>query len=75
MEPEIESLVAWFRKNRGRAIGAAAGLLVGVVIIALGFWRGLFLTVCVWLGWFLGARVDAHESLAELVSRLLPPGE
>lgn len=75
MEPEIESLTAWFKKNRGRAIGAGLGLVIGVLILALGFWRGLFLTACVWVGWVLGARVDAHESLAELISRLLPPGE
>ena len=75
MEPDWGVLLAWLVKNKGRVIGAALGLAIGLLIIIVGFWRGVFLTGCVWLGWYIGSRRDAHESLSDLISRLLPPGE
>jgi uncharacterized membrane protein len=70
-----EPVLAWFAKNRGRAVGTIVGFLVGVFLLVLGFWRGLFLAACVWAGWLVGAQLDAHESLTDLINRLLPPGE
>jgi uncharacterized membrane protein len=70
-----EPILAWFARNRGRAVGAAVGFVVGLLMLILGFWRGLFLAGCVWLGWVVGAQIDAHESLTALINRLLPPGE
>ncbi|MDI6870026.1 MAG: DUF2273 domain-containing protein [Bacillota bacterium] len=75
MQPNWEPFLTWLSKNRGRAIGAALGFAIGLLVILLGFWRGLFLAACVWAGWMLGSRVDAHESLTDLINRLLPPGE
>lgn len=75
MRPEWEAVWAWLVKNKGRAVGAGLGFVLGLLVILLGFWRGLFLSACVWAGWMIGSRVDAHESLSDLISRLLPPGE
>lgn len=75
MQVNWEPILAWFAQKRGRVVGAVIGFLVGAAWLALGFWRGLFLTACVWVGWIVGAQLDAHESLADLINRLLPPGE
>lgn len=40
-----------------RAIGAALGLLAGILILTIGFWKTLLLAALAALGWFLsGAR-------------------
>jgi uncharacterized membrane protein len=70
-----EPVLAWIAKNTGKVAGAAIGLVVGLIFIWLGFWRGLFLTVMVWVGYYVGSRRDEHESLGDLINRLLPPGE
>ncbi|MGE5507111.1 MAG: DUF2273 domain-containing protein [Chitinophagales bacterium] len=75
MEPDWGGVLSWLVRNKGRAIGSVLGLAIGLLIIIVGFWRGLFLAGCVWLGWYIGSRRDAHESLSEMISRLLPPGE
>lgn len=75
MRPEWEPLLGWLGKYRGRAFGAGLGLLVGLIVLIVGFWRGLFLAACVYVGWFLGSRIDGHESLSDLINRLLPPGD
>lgn len=75
MGVDWEPFLRWLDRNKGRAIGAALGFAVGLLVLVLGFWRGVFLAACVWLGWLLGSRVDAHESLADLLNRFFPPGE
>jgi uncharacterized membrane protein len=75
VQPNWEPLLAWSSKNRGRVVGAGVGLVFGLLVLLLGFWRGVFLVACVWLGWLIGSRVDAKESLADLLNRFLPPGE
>lgn len=71
----MEAFFAWCRRHRGGVTGAGVGLAVGLAIVILGFWRGVFLAACVWAGWVIGTRLDAHESLADLLKRLLPPGD
>lgn len=54
MQVNWEPVLAWCAEKRGRVAGAAIGLLVGAALLILGFWRGLFLTACVWVGWVVG---------------------
>lgn len=70
-----EPVLDWLIKNRGKVSGAAIGLFVGLIFIWLGFFRGLFLTIAIWIGYFIGSRRDQHESLGDLISRLLPPSD
>lgn len=74
-ETDWEPIFAWLDNNRGKVAGAVIGFLVGLIFLWLGFWKGLFLTAAVAIGWFVGSRRDQHESLGDLISRLLPPGE
>ncbi|MGE5552783.1 MAG: DUF2273 domain-containing protein [Betaproteobacteria bacterium] len=75
MQPNWEPVLAWLSRNKGRAVGAGLGFAFGLLVLLFGFWRSAFLAACVWLGWAIGSRVDAKESFADLISRLLPPGD
>ncbi len=59
---------------RGRLIGVVIGLTIGLLFLYMGFFRTIFLLICIGLGFFIGNRVDNKEELLDLLDRLLPPG-
>lgn len=58
------------RKHRGKTIGILLGLLVALLWISLGFWKMLFIAVCILIGYFVGKRFDNGGSLGDLWRRM-----
>jgi uncharacterized membrane protein len=44
--------------HRGKLLGLALGLLIGLLIISFGFWKSLLVVLCVVIGYFLGKHID-----------------
>jgi uncharacterized membrane protein len=59
---------------RWRVLGVAAGLVIGILFLYLGFFRTVFLLICIGLGFFIGNKLDHNEDLMDFLDRLLPPG-
>lgn len=57
-----------------KIIGAILGLLVGIAIIMIGFFKAMFVILCTIMGYVLGKFVDNPESLRKVLDRILPPG-
>ena len=74
MEFDREWLLAFWQRHNGKIICCTIGLLFGVLVLALGFFRTLFLFLCIGIGFFVGKRLDDKEDLLELLDRILPPG-
>lgn len=53
-------------------MGGLAGLVFGLMVIAFGFWRGLFIIICVAAGIFLGRMLERNENLRNMLSRFWP---
>lgn len=69
-----EILLEIWENHRGRCIGVLAGVAIGLMFILLGFFKAVFLLVCIGIGYFLGNKVDNNEDLMDLLDRILPPG-
>lgn len=69
MRETIESFV---RRNLGRVIGSALGLVVAVLFLTLGFWRTILLALCIGAGYGLGMYRDSREEFLEFVEKILP---
>lgn len=63
-----------WRTHSGKIIGIVAGFVVGLMIIAIGFFQAMFVLVCMIVGYVVGKRIDDKEDLMEIIDRLLPPG-
>ncbi|MDR3349291.1 MAG: DUF2273 domain-containing protein [Acidaminococcales bacterium] len=63
-----------WQTHRGRIVGVALALAVGVMFLVLGFFKTLFLLALMSGGYILGGKVDNKEDLLELLDRILPPG-
>lgn len=61
--------------HRGKLIGSVIGLLVALLIMWVGFLWSLFVMACVFVGFWIGKRMDDHkENLVDVLDRILPPG-
>jgi uncharacterized membrane protein len=70
----LEQLKEFLRKYWGRVLGSAAGLLVAVLFLTVGFFRTLLIVICMAVGYFLGMFRDSKEEFLEFVERILPKG-
>jgi uncharacterized membrane protein len=63
-----------WRAHSGKIIGIVIGFVLGLMIIAIGFFQALFILICMIIGYVVGKRIDDKEDLMEIIDRLLPPG-
>ena len=63
-----------WRAHSGKIIGVSIGLVLGLLILAIGFFQALFVLFCMVVGYVIGKRIDDKEDLMEILDRLLPPG-
>lgn len=74
-EERLEALGKFYRENRGTVWGAAAGLVIAVLLLTAGFWRTLLITLLVAAGIAVGRTVDRgkteerKEQLAAMLRR------
>lgn len=51
-----------FERHRGKAIGIILGLVASILFITYGFWRTIFVIVCIALGFFIGKEIDENKN-------------
>lgn len=56
-------------ENLGKIIGGFLGLLIALIIVIFGFWKGVFIIICIVGGIFIGARLEKHEGLRDWLER------
>lgn len=59
---------------KGRTIGVVFGLLFGLLVLWLGFWRVIFVALCVVLGYWIGSFRDRKENFLSFLDKILPNG-
>ncbi|MGI6328340.1 MAG: DUF2273 domain-containing protein [Dethiobacteria bacterium] len=62
----MEEFLRFAKENPGKILGGAIGLLIAVIIVVFGFWRGIFIILCVLAGVLIGARVETNGGLRNL---------
>ncbi len=59
-----------FTEHRGKAIGVILGLVASILFITYGFWRTIFIIVCIALGYFIGKKLDDHTDIEAWIKNL-----
>nr|WP_122013527.1 DUF2273 domain-containing protein [Maliibacterium massiliense] len=65
-----EKWLTFFRENKSKVIGALIGLAIGIIILSIGFWRTLFLALCVGVGYALGIAFTSESNLGHALRRI-----
>lgn len=66
-----DKLMDFFITNQGKIIGALIGFLAGLLLLTLGLFKTLVLSICIAVGYYLGKKVDNKEDIIQLIERLL----
>ena len=64
-----ERLRDFVLRHPGKVFGSILGLIVGWIIIRYGVLRGLFVILCVAVGFYLGARFDSSDGSVNIIIR------
>ncbi len=70
---EREGMYTFFKSNKGRFIGMLAGLLFGILVLVVGFWRSVFLAICIGVGYFIGSMYDGCSKLRMFLRKFYDP--
>lgn len=62
-----EKLLQFYKGNAGKCNGVIVGLVIGILLLTLGFWGTLLLALCVGIGLWLGGRKDRGQPIGQLL--------
>jgi len=49
--------------HRGKAVGLILGMVTGILVINYGFWKALFIVMCIVGGFLIGKAVDEETDM------------
>lgn len=64
--------VKFVKTHRGIIKGVSLGLLIGILLLSIGFFETLLLAICVGIGAFFGSNNKYKKKLLEILDRILP---
>lgn len=64
--------IKFIKAHKGVVIGGCIGFVIGALILWIGFFRTLFLAICIGIGAFLGSNNRFRKRLFEILDRVLP---
>jgi len=63
-----DKMISYILENhRGKAIGLILGLIAGILVISYGFWKTLFICLCIAAGFFIGKAIDEKVDFDEWI--------
>lgn len=67
-----EELSQFIYLNRRQISGALIGLIIGILILTIGFFKTLLICLTTLLGYYLGSRWRFEEDLKDFILRIVP---
>ena len=49
-------------EHRGKTIGVLLGLLESILFVTFGFWRTVFIAICIGIGYLIGKQLDENKN-------------
>ncbi|MFZ5943394.1 MAG: DUF2273 domain-containing protein [Bacillota bacterium] len=56
--------------HRGKTLGIIIGLVFSILVITVGLLETVFITICIYIGFVIGKRLDENESVNDLIFKL-----
>jgi len=52
-------------EHRGKVIGVMLGLMASILFVTYGFWRAIFIMLCITVGYQIGKKLDDNTDLEQ----------
>lgn len=67
----MNTFLEYLKRNKGLFIGMTIGLVTGILILTINFWRTLLLAICICVGALFG-KASIRERILRLLDKILP---
>jgi uncharacterized membrane protein len=67
MEKWVQFLLV---EHRGKTIGVLLGLLASILFVTFGFWRTVFIIICIGVGYFIGKQLDENKNFDSWIKQM-----
>lgn len=67
-----EELIQFIYSNFKKISGAVIGLIIGILILVIGFFKTLVICLTTLIGYYLGARWRFEEDLKDFILKVIP---
>ena len=64
--------VKFVKTHKGAIIGISLGLIVGILLLTIGFFSTLLIAICVGIGAFFGSNNKYKKKLFAILDKILP---
>ena len=64
-----EKFKLYIKENLGKVFGILIGLIFGILVLSVGFWRSVLLVVFICLGWWIGSKADSGKDFNSLFDK------
>lgn len=70
MEKFIQTI---FTEHRGKALGVLLGLVASILFVSYGFWKAIFIILCIMAGYIVGTKIDEDVDVEAWLRNLFKP--
>ncbi len=69
-----DRILNFIREHRGKILGGLIGFLVAVLLLEFGFWKCLFIAICVCIGLWIGSKSESRDRFMRYLAELFTNG-
>lgn len=69
-----ENWLNFIKLHKGKIVGILVGFIFGILVLSIGFWQTLFLSLCIYVGYWVGGKTDKKEKFMDFLDKILPTG-
>ncbi len=59
----MKSVLSFIKEHRGPVFGVSLGLVIAILLLTIGFFPTLLITICVTLGYFIGSSKKFRDAI------------
>lgn len=63
---------SFLHRNKKEIIGALIGLIISILILQIGIFRTILISIFTLAGFLIGSRDDLEEDFKKIINRILP---
>ena len=63
----INKFLNYIKFNTGKFLGITIGVIVGIMVITMGFIKTVFIILCAAIGYAIGDKIDEGENLKDIM--------
>lgn len=66
----FNDMINWIKANKGKALGGIIGFIIAILVLTIGFFKTLFIIICIVLGIFLGSIDNKVEKIRGIIKKI-----